>query len=216
MPRWNFLFAVVIACLIGGHAQAQSMTLENCPGYPGANSGTLDIAQSAACFLQAIYEKDKNVIAALAPQARCSTRRACDGPLDEDESRFVFGPRLPYYKRTMLEMITKAKSVTVAFTRDYGDIIDVTFIPRPGKKKSTPTDGWMSVFITCDFELNDEKSAWNVTHGFCFSESDRFTGGSDDEFADPPPKEQTFDFESPSSDLPIMVWKPNKAMIKKP
>jgi hypothetical protein len=210
MQRWNFLFAAAAACLIGGYAQAQSMTLENCPGYRGSNPVALGVTQSAACLLQAIYEKDKNVIAALAPDARCTTTHPCDGPLDEDTSRFIFGPLQPYYERTMLEMITKAKSVTVTFTRDYGDIINVSFIPRPGKKKSTPTEGWMSVFFSCDFEFNDETRVWNVTHGFCFSESDRYAGGGDDEFADPPLKEQTFDFESPDSDLPIMKWKAKK------
>lgn len=209
MRQRILLCAIAAICFFYGHAQAQNVKLENCPGYDGAHPVVSDVTWSANCLLQAIYEKNKNVIAALSPEARCTTMAPCDGPLDEDTSRFIFGPVDPRYGlKSMFEMIAKAKSVTVAFNRDYGDIMNVLFIPRPGKKKDTPSGGWMSAFFACDFKLDDETGIWKVVTGFCSSESDVFSGGGEDEAA--PLKEIMLDFESPSSDLPIVVWKAKK------
>jgi len=215
MKKWGALFFVLGGLLFSTFAHAQYVEAPpvpylgdtpagSCPGRTGGYAS--ELSWTINCFLQAVLDKNKDVIAQLSTFARCLEKHPCDGVLNMDTSQFIFGPQLPYYKNTLYDLISKAKSITITFD-PRNDSVAVFFFPRPGKAKDTLSNGWMKSFFACFFFYDKQQGIWMMSD-LCADETDVFTG-SEDESAKYL-ETTTIDLNGGDSTFPIMIWKPRK------
>lgn len=198
------VFGALVCAVVPVRAQnIEGTALTRCPGYEKDNATATQLAWSVGCLLQAIKDRDKEIVAAFSDHVACRATLPCDGPMDEFNSwnlfgrpddRSGFGGEIP-------RMLDNATSVNI-FPRFDDDhyAVEVLFAPRPGPAKLTGRhrDSW----FLCAFYFNEQKKIWVVREHFCHFET---------EFDDPRLASGVeFDLDGNDINVPYMVWKPRK------
>ena len=199
---------IAVALTLAGNARAHDIegtALTCCPGYVKDDAGVSQLSWTVGCFLQAIKDRNKPIIAALSAFARCHKSAPCDGAMDQFQSEMLFGsPSRPDSGSEIPRMLDQATSVNI-FPRFEDDrySVEVLFAPRPGPAKVDPYIRNLQdrKWFICGFYFDAMRGVWVVWEHFCHFET---------EFEDPrvdrnaPP----FDLDGNGQNTPHMVWKP--------
>jgi hypothetical protein len=206
------LFGIALFTRIPAHAQdLDGSPLASCPAYEKDSPVVSNLAWSVNCFLQAIYDENKNVFLEFDNSARCQSETSCDGALDAYTSELVFGlngsNKAPGNKLAVSARFKRAKSIMVAYYF-FDDFAEVTFIIQPSKKSVRLKDGIYRDFFRCRFRYNAERKIWEVAGPVFGFETDRYIGDGQD------PRE-IIDLTGKDSELPPMIWKPKLPAVVK-
>lgn len=201
------LFGIALLVHTPAHAQDLDGTaLVACPAYEKDSPIVSDLAWTVNCFLQAIYDENKNVFLEFDNSARCRSETSCDGALDVHTSELVFGldgsDKSPWNQLSVSGRFKRAKSIMVEYYF-FDDFAEVTFILQPSKKSVRLRDGIHRDFFRCRFQYNAERKIWEVSGPVFGFETDRYIGDGQD-------PHEIIDLTGNDSVLPPMIWKPKK------
>jgi hypothetical protein len=202
---------ISLSLSLAGNAHAHDIegtALTSCPGYAKDDAGVSQLSWTVGCFLQAIKDRNKSIIAALSEDARCYEPEPCDGAMSENNSIMLFGsPSDPDAGAEIPRMLDQATFVNI-FPRFEDDrySVEVLFAPRPGPSKIDARIRYFKdrKWFICGFYFDAMRGIWVVWDKFCHFETE-FVDPREDRNAPP------FDLDGNGQSVPYMVWKPRKS-----
>lgn len=200
-PRDVLAFKRVLASVeTDGRARDFAGTaLARCPDFDRFDPAVAEVEWSVRCFLHALKTQDRELVAALAPRARCSRttgKEYCiDGIIDRGARDAFFG-RSDASHRPLSELIAPLDSVVVNYTFSDNEQRWVAVLLGPDKGIVNAAEGWKKDYFDCMFDFDKDLGIW-VPRGLCRTED----SGTID-------SAMTYDFTGADRELKRMVWRP--------
>ena len=168
-----FLAAVAVPYAAGANEKPRfsESTLELC----ASEFAQFEQDWTAECLINAIRAWNVGALKELTADTRafdCRRHRPCN----ED---FVFGPApwsgAPMEKRSLFDMISAARAVTVDYVQGEDGSVEAVFYPGWGEEAHYPrpeltSANWMHSFFICKMEFEPSLGVWLIADGFCHSE----------------------------------------------